>query len=660
MPNMNRDETPPESTGAPRVGLFRSIKTRLIMYFGFMAAAMLVAVELVDMKGMPFTPFRGRETQLRAEAFRSLDLIADIKAERLHRLIDEAIDDAHVGSENDLVRANVAALRAVAREAGVLNGGDEQAWAALRSHQSYAYLTQFAETIRQTYEAYDSVHVADAETGLILVSTDPDDLGTDDSKLPYFTGALRSRDWYVGNVHTSRHTGKPIFHVGHVITDGNNRTIGVLAFEVLADEMFGPMLHIGEGLGRKGEVLLVNQNAEILTSLKHPLPDGSRAEPLVYRITAEPAVFAANGEEGLIEAKDYRGEPVLAAYRHIRVGPGFGWGMVVKRDAAEVFAPVRQSTAYSLYVSLAGIAAVIALTVLIARAFTRPILSLSRASERVAKGDLAARAEVAASDEVGRLAATFNAMVERVEHWHAELEEQVRTRTAELETVNAELTRFTYTVSHDLKGPLTTIKGFLGLLESDAAAGNIEEMKDDMARIASAADKMALLLNELLELAQIGRVINPPQDVPLADLVQEAVEMIGGQIAERGAEVDVAPDLPVVFGDRHRLVEVLGNLIANAVQYMGDQPRPRIEIGGHRNDEETTCYVRDNGIGIDPRYHDKVFGLFEKLDHKSEGTGIGLAIVKRIVEVHGGRIWVESEGVGEGSTFFFTLPQRKE
>ena len=114
---------------------------------------------------------------------------------------------------------------------------------------------------------------------------------------------------------------------------------------------------------------------------------------------------------------------------------------------------------------------------------------------------------------------------------------------------------------------------------------------------------------------------------------------------------------PTVFGDRNRIRQLIENLVDNAAKFMGDQSTPRIEIGTRLNDRETTFYVRDNGVGIDPRYHRKVFELFDKLDAKSNGTGVGLAIVKRIVEVHGGRIWVESEGTGKGSTFCFTIPE---
>lgn len=229
---------------------------------------------------------------------------------------------------------------------------------------------------------------------------------------------------------------------------------------------------------------------------------------------------------------------------------------------------------------------------------------------------------------------------------------------AELESKNSELERFTYTVSHDLKSPLFTIRGFLGYLEQDALAGNHARMKSDMQRITGATDKMQRLLNELLELSRVGRVRNESVYVPFDDLAHEAVELVHGRIMQHGISVRVHSNLPTVYGDRQRLLEVLQNLVDNAAKFMGDQKEPRIEIGqaGEENGNPI-FYVTDNGIGISPEHFDRVFGLFNKLDVKTDGTGIGLALVKRIIEVHGGRIWVESE-MGMGSTFFFTLPIR--
>ena len=233
---------------------------------------------------------------------------------------------------------------------------------------------------------------------------------------------------------------------------------------------------------------------------------------------------------------------------------------------------------------------------------------------------------------------------------------KLETQKDELEVKNTELTQFVYTVSHDLKSPLVTINGYLGYIEQDAESGNMGRLKKDTQRIQEAVHKMHALLTELLELSRIGRMMNQPEDAPFNDLVKDALDIVHGQLESLHITVLTQPNLPSVRGDLQRITEVLQNLLDNAAKYMGDQPTPIIEIGQQSmEDGKPIFFVKDNGIGIAPEYHERIFGLFNKLDAKSEGTGVGLALVKRIVEFHGGRIWVESE-VGIGSTFYFTLP----
>ncbi len=235
-------------------------------------------------------------------------------------------------------------------------------------------------------------------------------------------------------------------------------------------------------------------------------------------------------------------------------------------------------------------------------------------------------------------------------------EQALHERNLELEHKNAELERFLYAASHDLKSPVVTVRTFLGYLENDMAAGDAGRIAKDVEFIRAAADKMARLLDELLEISRIGRAVNPPGPVTLRNLVDDALAAVAGGIAERGVTVRVDDRDLVLFGDRVRLAEVFQNLLDNACKFMGGQKVPCIETGFEARGEETVFFVRDNGIGIDPRYQAKVFGLFERLDPQTEGTGIGLSLVKRIVELHGGRIWVESPGVDRGACFYFTLP----
>jgi signal transduction histidine kinase len=228
----------------------------------------------------------------------------------------------------------------------------------------------------------------------------------------------------------------------------------------------------------------------------------------------------------------------------------------------------------------------------------------------------------------------------------------------QMEAKNAELEGFTYTVSHDLRSPLVTIKGFVAHLVKDLGAGDPPRALADLARIQGAAEKMERLLQELLELSRVGRVVRPPAELALEDVVRETLFLSQGRVAERGARIDVAPDLPRVWGDRARLVQVMQNLVDNAVKFSANRPAPLIEIGQRPQapGRPPVLFVRDNGIGIAPEHLEGIFTLFRKLDPHTEGTGIGLALARRIVEVHGGRIWAESDGPGKGATLCFTLP----
>jgi signal transduction histidine kinase len=184
-------------------------------------------------------------------------------------------------------------------------------------------------------------------------------------------------------------------------------------------------------------------------------------------------------------------------------------------------------------------------------------------------------------------------------------------------------------------------------------------VRDDLKHISDATTKMQQLLEDLLDLSRVGRLANPVEVIAFCDLVNDSLKLAAGRIQERGVAVEVQECDSMVKVDRARMIEVLMNLFDNAVKFMGDQSEPKLTIG-HRSDaSELVYFVEDNGIGIEPHYQERIFGLFNRLDQTIEGTGIGLTLVKRILEVHGGRIWVESEGKGRGSRLCFTLPQEE-
>ena len=223
----------------------------------------------------------------------------------------------------------------------------------------------------------------------------------------------------------------------------------------------------------------------------------------------------------------------------------------------------------------------------------------------------------------------------------------------ELQSKNIELERFTYTVSHDLKSPLVTIEGYTDILNNPHE--NKEIIKHAIDRINTAVEKMKDLLDDLLDLSKIGRMTNPLKTLSMNEIVDESLKLLEGRIKKAGAEIVVEPELPHYKCDKQRMLQVIQNFIENALKYKKDDQPVCINIGTKRVDGKNVCYLKDNGIGIAPEYQDKVFDIFYKLDSSTDGSGIGLAYVKRIIEVQGGKIWVESDGLGHGTTFLFYL-----
>ncbi len=230
---------------------------------------------------------------------------------------------------------------------------------------------------------------------------------------------------------------------------------------------------------------------------------------------------------------------------------------------------------------------------------------------------------------------------------------------SELADKNAELERFTYTASHDLKSPLLTIQGFVGFIGRDLDAGELGRARADLKRVERATETMRQQLDALLELSRVGKIAGDRVPVALKPLVDEVIDQLRG-VTDGATRFEVPDTLPIVRGDRLRIAAVLYNLLDNACKFMGPQLRPRVRIAATYVDGRAwvRCEVHDNGVGIEPRFHERVFDLFERLSPEDggAGTGIGLALARRIVDVHGGRLWVESAGAGAGSTFIFTLP----
>ena len=307
-------------------------------------------------------------------------------------------------------------------------------------------------------------------------------------------------------------------------------------------------------------------------------------------------------------------------------------------------------SALAIAIGLGGLALVFVVvaggTLYLRRALVRPVVSVAKATGQLAAGDLSTRVPANREDEIGELARGFNSMADSLQRSQAELERS-----------NRELEQFASVTSHDLQAPLSTISMYAELLErrhgSDLDGGT--SLIDG---IRGATQQARTLIRDLLEYSRAGRGRLRVEAVAIEAVVEHALEAVAGDIQEAGARVAVGP-LPVVHAERTNLGRVFQNLVANAVKFRGERP-PEVAIGAEREGPAWRFWVSDNGIGMDPQHAERIFEPFQRLHGEEDyaGTGIGLAVCARIVEQHGGRIWVTTNP-GEGSVFSFTLPARE-
>ena len=225
----------------------------------------------------------------------------------------------------------------------------------------------------------------------------------------------------------------------------------------------------------------------------------------------------------------------------------------------------------------------------------------------------------------------------------------------QLKHKNEELRGFAYAVSHDLKSPLITLRSFLGFLVEDARTGDLTRLQEDLEPIVRTADRMQVMVDDLLEFATLGVDARSRHPVDLGEVVREVQEMSAGRLLQGGVEMRVDPDLPTLVVDRSLLRALFLNLVDNAAKFLVGRPSPTLEVFMRPGTEPPVLCVQDNGPGIPEHAQEAIFGLFSKLDSSQAGTGVGLAICKKVVDLHGGEIWVESQ-VGQGAAFCFTLP----
>ncbi len=325
-------------------------------------------------------------------------------------------------------------------------------------------------------------------------------------------------------------------------------------------------------------------------------------------------------------------------------------GMIIKMDAGETYATIASVRNRTILMSIFGIFAIIALTyTMLTKLVRRPVESLAEAAKRFAEGDMSVSVDINTEDEIGVLGTTFNDMVKKISLFSRELELKVEERTAMLnekthllEQANKELEAFAYSVSHDLRAPLRGIAGFSKIILDEYSTQVDDKCKRYLKRINENTYRMSVLIDDMLALSRTGRTEIQRRLVKSNDVINTVLKDFSEDIRSMGITVKIG-NLPIINCDSILIQTVFSNLISNAIKFTRGKDRPEIEIGF--DEEKAAIFVKDNGIGFDMQYHDKIFHVFQRLHlpEEYEGTGIGLALVKRIVDRHQGKIWAESE-----------------
>jgi signal transduction histidine kinase len=449
-----------------------------------------------------------------------------------------------------------------------------------------------------------------------------------------------------------------------VVVDEQGCNAGIVAMEINLDNIYRLMIDKA-GIGATGETILAKKNSDSIVQFISPLlhvkdpPDSGSGKLYVLpplhtvRMGAPigvPIQRAASGLTGYGTALDYRGKKVLASWQGI---PGFHWGLIAKVDWGEIDEPITKLL--GLLVSIIAVTVVCSLIIALAfaKSIADPIRHLHEGTIAIGDGNMDHTVSLSSTDEIGQLSRAFDTMVARIKQITASRDELEKT-ARKLEQSNAELEQFAYVASHDLQEPLRVVVSYLQLLQTRYSAILAPTGGHFIERAIEATIRMRSMIHSVLMYSRIVKHGRPLQQCSCSEIVQNAVRNLQVKILEKRASV-VAEPLPDIVADAAQIERLFQNLISNAIKFC-DKPQPIVRIFAVTRNKATVFSVADNGLGIEEQYFTKIFEIFQRLHtyEKFEGTGIGLAAAKKIVQLHGGRIWVESTP-GKGSTFSFTL-----
>lgn len=420
--------------------LFYSLRTRMVVNFGVLLFFAAMALPLFFVYGVPFTPLLGAKRTTYVKIFETLDWIAELKKDRISLWIGEWRNEAR----NIMMRiARGSDLRPVLdcfRYS--MDKGREPGWELLKNMGAHRDLTHELEVIKKSEGDIQFIDVIDSLTGCIVVSTDPGRVGTAATDLGHIdpVGLPEVREALSVEQYSPQYPCLVLYH--HVLDTGQPSYVGealrpaILRVQIGMGEAIRSKLYSDAGLGKTGEIFLVDGHGLLLTPLRHRVSGSAGAQLMSYKPQGITTDLAARGEEGCSMTLDYRNEPVVAAFRHVQLTSEVAWGLIVKIDQSEIFAPMRRDITALCGAALIGAFMLLGFVAMASNRLSRSVSVLAGAAKEVEAGNLDVRVEISSSDEVGSLAHAFNSMVQRVSHWHETLVEEVAWRTHELNSAN--------------------------------------------------------------------------------------------------------------------------------------------------------------------------------------------------------------------------------
>ena len=338
---------------------------------------------------------------------------------------------------------------------------------------------------------------------------------------------------------------------------------------------------------------------------------------------------------------------------------GPDWTLVLCVPTRVAYAPIVDlRNKLIIILSMVGVL-ILSVIVIFSLKVTSPIIGLKKAAEEIGRGSLGVRVKVQSRDEIGHLARAFNKMADDLNNSFSELikkEDSLKAVNINLDAANKELESFAYIVSHDLKAPLRGIASLSNWLMTDYADKFDDAGRQSLNLLISRVTRLNNMIDGILHYSRVGRIKEELVEVDLKPMLGELVDML---TVPTHIEIKIETEMPTVVYQRTKILQVFQNLLSNAVKYM-DKPKGAIRIGHVDEGDFYKFYVSDNGPGIEAQYFEKIFQIFQTLKPRDEleSTGVGLTIAKKIVEMQGGKIWVESKP-GEGSTFWFTIAKKQ-